>query len=85
MLTFAYLQQRVWSLYDKSCAASRITPVVFTTFADLWIKLLPHIRVGKPMADLCWVCQQNSSRITRAMNKSEDRKSEVCIHGCYIN
>ena len=56
-----------------------ITSVAYTTFADLWIKLLPHIKVGKPMADLCWVCQQNSTLITRSMNKSEDEKSEVGI------
>ena len=71
------LPQKVWSLYDESCAESNITPVAFTTFADLWLKLLPHIRVGKPMSDLCWVCQQNSTLITRSMNKSEDEKSEV--------
>ena len=75
-LTLAYLQQKVWTLYDESCAASGITAVAFTTFADLWIKLLPHIRVGKPMADLC---------ITRLMNKPEEEKSEVCICSCNIN
>ena len=74
-----YLPQKVWSLYNESCSASRITPVAYTTFADYWLKLLPHIRVGKPMTDLCWVCQQNSTRLTRSMNKSEDEKSEVGI------
>lgn len=57
---------------------SRITPVAYSTFTDLWNKLLPYIKVGKPMADLCWVCQQNSTLITRSMNKSEDEKSVVC-------
>ena len=74
-----YLLQKVWSLYDQSCAASRIKSVAFSTFADYWCKLLPHIQVGKPMTDLCWVCQQTSTLITRSVNKSEAEKSEVGI------
>ena len=74
-----YVLQKIWSLYDESCGMSRITPVAYTTFTDLWNKLLPHIKVGKPIADLCWVCQQNSTLITRSMNKSEDEKSEVHV------
>ena len=31
----------------------------------------------KPMTDLCWVCQQNSSAIMRAANTAEEEKSKV--------
>ena len=61
-----YLPQKVWTLYDKSCAVTKISPVAFTTFADLWLKLLSHIKVGKPMSDLCWVGQ----------------KMHVCMRAC---
>ena len=72
-----YLPQKAWTLYDKSCAVTKISPVAFTTFADLWLKLLSHIKVGKPTSDLCWVGQKNSTLLTRLMNESEDEKSEV--------
>ena len=61
--------RKVWSLYEESCAASNTTPVAFTIFADLWLKLLPHIQVGKPMSDLCWVCQQNSTLHDNPLNE----------------
>ena len=38
---------------------------------------MPFIIVGKPMSDLCWQCQQNSSLIMKAVNKSAREKSEV--------
>ena len=38
---------------------------------------MPFIIVGKPMSDLCWQCQQNSSLTMKAVNKSAREKSEV--------
>ena len=49
----------------------------YSTFCTLWRKLLPHIRVMKPMSDLCWVCQQNSTAIMRSAHLPPGDKSEV--------
>ena len=51
----------------------------YNTFCTLWRKLTPQIMVMKPMTDLCWVCQQNSSAIMRAANTPEEEKSDVII------
>ena len=58
-------------------------PVAYKTFCKFWNQLVPYIIVGKPMSDLCWTCQQNSTMITRTIIRSEDEKSEVklqCAH-----
>lgn len=47
------------------------------TFSTLWRMLTPQITVMKPMTDLCWVCQQNSSALSKAANTPEEEKSEV--------
>ena len=49
----------------------------YNTFCTLWRTLTPQIMAMKPMTDLCWVCQQNSSALMRAANTPEEEKSEV--------
>ena len=34
--------------------------------------------VMRPMTDLCFVCQQNSTAIVRSANLAEEDKKEVC-------
>ena len=75
-LPMSFVQQ-VWRLYCDSCAVSGEKAAAYKTFCKYWMQLLPHIRVGKPMTDLCWTCQQNSTLITRSINKSEEEKSQV--------
>ena len=69
-------------IYKEACSTSGATSVAYTTFCNYWRTLLPHIIVGKPMTDLCWTCQQNSSIILKAVNKSTEEKSAVSK---YIN
>lgn len=49
----------------------------YNTFCTLWRELTPYITVMKPMTDLCWVCQQNSTAIMRAANTPDEAESEV--------
>ena len=62
--------------------------VAYSTFTQLWRQLLPHVVVMKPMSDLCWVCQQNSTAIMRAANRPDEEKSIVSecvyIHGVHV-
>ena len=55
----------------------RSRAAAYTTFCRLWKQLLPSIVLMKPMSDLCWQCQQNSSAILRAANCSEGEKSDT--------
>ena len=49
----------------------------YSTFCSIWRRVVPRIMVTKPMSDLCWVCQSNSTAIMRAANQPEEMKSEV--------
>ena len=63
----------------QSAAESResVHKVAYSTFCRLWRSLLPSIIIMKPMSDLCWTRQQNSTAILRAANCSEGDKSET--------
>ena len=44
-----------------------------------------RVQVVKPMSDLCWTCQKNSSLIMWAHNRPVEEKTEVNIHPFVIN
>lgn len=67
----------MWVQYKLACDEAGLRAAAYNTFCTLWRQVAPHITVMKPMTDLCWVCQQNSTSIMRAANTPEDEKSEV--------
>ena len=56
-----------------------ISSVSYTTFCRTWRNLLPTIILMKPMSDLCWQCQQNSTAIMRSANMPEWEKSATLL------
>ena len=40
--------------------------VCYSLFCSPWKQLTPQVVVTKPMSDLCWTCQRNSTLIMRA-------------------
>ena len=44
-----------------------------------WRRYSPYVIIGKPMSDLCWVCQKNSIALART---PIERQSEV--NTCYM-
>ena len=76
LLPSSVSKRSIWQLYSESAASvDYIKPVAHSTFNKLWQSLLPSIVLMKPMSDLCWTCQQNSSAILRATNKPESVKT----------
>lgn len=74
-------KRAIWHLY-KAAAESEavevcVRSVAYTTFCQLWRTLAPSIIVMKPMTDLCWQCQQNSTAIMRSANCPESEKSDL--------
>ena len=61
-------KRSIWKLYKEQMDAVSNRAVVYSTFCKLWRHLVPYLVVKKPMTDLCWTCQQNSSALTRAVN-----------------
>ena len=67
--------------HQASLASSDTTAVCYSLFCALWKQLTPQVVVTKPMSDLCWMCQQNSTLIMRGHNQLVE-KSEVCTCMC---
>ena len=72
-------KRAVWNLYQETASALSLRAVSYTCFCRVWKRFLPHVVVAKPMTDLCWTCQRNSTAIVRSANLSEEEKSEVGI------
>ena len=51
--------------------------IAYSTFCKLWQFQLPQIKLMKPITDLCWTCQQNSSALLKCANSPEKQKSET--------
>jgi hypothetical protein len=73
----------IWEQYIQAAATTSMRAVAYSTFTHLWRQLLPYVIVMKPMSDLCWVCQQNSTAIMRSANKEPDEKSIVSTYHVY--
>ena len=67
----------VWQQYCAALVSSTHQQVAYSTFCTIWRRVTPHILVTKPMSDLCWICQSNSTAIMRSANQPEAQKSEV--------
>ena len=68
----------IWRIYYEAAEQDpSVHAVAYTTFCRLWKALVPSLIIMKPMTDLCWTCQQNSSAILRASNFPERVKSDV--------
>ena len=59
-----------------------LRPVAYRTFCRYWQELLPHTVISKPRSDLCWTCQQNSTTIVKATNRSDREKDKVISVNC---
>ena len=78
LLPSSTTKRQVWELYQQAASVESMCPVSYSTFTSLWRQLLPHVVVMKPMSDLCWMCQKNSTAITRSANRPEREKTLVC-------
>ena len=68
----------VWRVYTDTCKASGEQAVCYSKFADMWQQFHPNVVVSKPMSDLCFTCQQNTTKLLRAANLPDQEKSD-CI------
>ena len=76
LLPSSLSKRSVWKKYHESAdSADMIQPVSYSSFCSLWRSLLPSIVMMKPMLDLCFECQKNSTAIVRAANCPDTEKS----------
>ena len=74
LLPSSTTKHALWESYLQAAATSLMRAVAYT---QLWRQPLPNVIVMKPMSDLCWVCQWNSTAIIRSSNHPEEEKSTV--------
>lgn len=86
VLSLSKTKKSVWRVYEAACETSDVQAVGYTKFLKLWEQFYPNVVVTKPMPDLCFTCQQNTSKLQRAANLSESKKSEcVKAHQEHLN
>lgn len=68
----------VWRVYTGTFEASAEQAVSYSKFVDLWQQFCPKVVVAKPMTDLCFTCQQNTTKLVRAANLPDHEKAD-CI------
>ena len=75
LLPSSVLKRTVWRVYEAATQEDNmIRAVAYSSFCRLWRSLLPSVIIMKPMTDLCWQCQKNSSAILRSANLTRVRK-----------
>ena len=71
-------KRRIWKFYHESVQSiNAVHSVAYSTFNKLLKSLLPSKICMKPMTDLCWTCQKNSTAIVRAANSSDIEKNDT--------
>lgn len=78
LLSSSETKMNVWRCFQRACEESNKQAVCYTKFIDLWKQFFPNVVVAKPMTDLCFICQQNTSKLVRAANLPEEEKSQ-CV------
>ncbi len=73
-------KREVWELYHETATSREGSlAVCYSLFFRFWRQLTPQVIVAKPMSDLCWTCQKNSTLIMRAHNTPVEEKTEVNV------
>lgn len=78
LLSSSETKMSVWREFQRACEQSEKQSVSYTKFIDLWEQFHPNVVVAKPMTDLCFTCQQNTSKLIRSANLPDWEKSE-CV------
>ena len=78
LLSSCDTKMSVWKTFKRACEDSSKQAVCYTKFIELWKQFHPNVVVAKPMTDLCFTCQDNTSKLLRAANLPEAEKSE-CV------
>ena len=74
-------KRSIWKLYFESTQEEpSLHAVAYSTFCKLWQFQLRQIKLMKPITDLCWTCQQNSSALLKCANSPEKQKSETVLN-----
>jgi hypothetical protein len=57
--------------YLESCTESTIRALKVSSFEDVWLKCVPHIRISSPRDDVCQKCECHRKKIADARMEEE--------------
>ena len=78
LLSSSETKMSVWRTFKTAREEADKQAVSYSKFIDLWEQFHPTVVVAKPMTDLCFTCQQNTSKLLRSANLAESEKS-ACV------
>ena len=78
LLSSCDTKMSTWKTFKRTCEDLNKQAVCYTKFIELWKQFHLNVIVAKPMMDLCFTCQENTSKLLQAANLPEAEKSE-CI------
>ena len=78
LLSSSETKMSVWRAFKLSCEGANKQAISYSKFINLWEQFHPNVVVAKPMTDLCFTCQQNTSKLLRSANLPEREKS-ICM------
>ncbi|GFS20780.1 hypothetical protein ElyMa_005065100 [Elysia marginata] len=84
LLPSAFTKVYVHEQYKKAQESSGLYSVSLSSFKREWARYCPDIYVSKPMTDLCWTCQRNTSRINSGHMDLEMKQAVMDIHTLHL-
>nr|XP_054775246.1 uncharacterized protein LOC129283462 [Lytechinus pictus] len=76
LLPSSSTKSSIHAFYQASMEEKGARAIALSTFKNVWKQYVPMIVTAKPMTDLCWTCQQNTTRLFVTANRTEEEKVE---------
>ena len=70
-LPTSHNKKEVFVRYKAACETAGKRPVGLSSFKDIWLQYIPHLKVMSPRTDCCTKCENFRVQITRAVTEEE--------------
>ena len=70
-LPASHNKQAVYAHYKKMCTAAGERVLGVSSFKDVWLKCMPHLKVMTPRTDCCAKCEKYRAQIQDAVTETE--------------
>lgn len=67
----------IFTHYEEACRQDSKEPVAFSTFKEVWLEQMPHIRIMSPKSDVCEKCELLTEAYTKIPPGHPDDRRQV--------
>ena len=78
LLSSSETKMSFWRAFQTACETTNKQSVSYSNFIELWEQFHLDVVLAKPTTDLCFTCQQNTSKLLQSANLPESEKS-ACV------